>query len=254
MRLSALSAALLLGLVLLTIWGLKLARVTRSNVLFADHWSRPHGRPGGLLYVALGDSAAQGIGARRPERGYVGLLAQRLRDTTGREVEVVNLSRSGARMHDVIDSQTGALAALGRTPDVLTVAVGGNDMLAYDDATFRVNSDRLMAALPAGTYVADVPYFMHGHWERDAQHAAELLVASAVRHGHRPVFLHQALKAQGWQAMLNQFAADWFHPNDRGHRAWAEAFWSQIQADSAGGHTSGRHDVDPVDVHHRPPE
>ena len=27
---------------------------------------------------------------------------------------------------------------------------------------------------------------------------------------------------------LDQFAADWFHPNDRGHRVWAQAFWRAI--------------------------
>ena len=24
------------------------------------------------------------------------------------------------------------------------------------------------------------------------------------------------------------FAADWFHPNDRGHRVWADAFWEAM--------------------------
>jgi len=33
--------------------------------------------------------------------------------------------------------------------------------------------------------------------------------------------------------MLTQFAADWFHPNDRGHRVWADAFWEQLADDSA---------------------
>ena len=39
----------------------------------------------------------------------------------------------------------------------------------------------------------------------------------------------EALRAQGPGAGLTQFAADWFHPNDRGHRVWADAFWQQIQ-------------------------
>lgn len=28
--------------------------------------------------------------------------------------------------------------------------------------------------------------------------------------------------------MITDFAADWFHPNDRGHRLWADAFWEAI--------------------------
>ena len=31
--------------------------------------------------------------------------------------------------------------------------------------------------------------------------------------------------------MLTQFAADWFHPNDRSHRVWADAVWTEIAAD-----------------------
>lgn len=38
------------------------------------------------------------VGASGPAKGYVGLIAQRLRDTTGRPVDVVNLSGRGARI------------------------------------------------------------------------------------------------------------------------------------------------------------
>ena len=225
------SSALALLLVAASVWGIKLGRLALSAGSNADYWSQPRGETGGLLYVALGDSAAQGMGASEPAKGYVGLLAQRLRDSTGRPVQVVNLSRSGARIADVVETQLPALAALGREPDVLTVAIGGNDVRAYDRDTFAAEVDRLTASLPAGAYVADAPYFMHGRWERDAQQAADMLTARAVERGLRPVPLHEALRDQGPQAMLTQFAADWFHPNDRGHRVWADAFWAVIAAD-----------------------
>ena len=217
-----------LVVVVAVVWGLKVVQVARSVERDAEYWSHPRGELGGLLYVALGDSAAQGVGASAPDRGYVGLLAQRLRDRTGRPVEVVNLSRSGARIRDVLDTQLPALNALGRNPAVLTVGVGGNDMASYDRQVFAAAAERLMAALPAGAYVADVPYFMHGRAERDAQQAADLLRSSASRHRLRPVALHATLRAQGWRGMFTQFAADWFHPNDRGHRVWADAFWQEI--------------------------
>ena len=56
---------------------------------------------GDLLYVALGDSTAQGIGASRPVNGYVGILADRIRALSGRTVRTVNLSVSGARVADL---------------------------------------------------------------------------------------------------------------------------------------------------------
>ena len=224
----ALACAVGLLAVLASTWAAKLGRLALSVGEYADYWSEPRGETGGLLYVALGDSAAQGIGASRPERGYVGLLAQRLRESTGEPVQVLNLSRSGARIADVLDTQLPALLASGRRADVLSVAIGGNDVRAYDRATFAAATDSLTAALPAGAFVADAPYFMHGRWERDSQQAADLLTGSAVARGLRPVPLHEALRAQGPGAMLTQFAADWFHPNDVGHRVWADAFWEQI--------------------------
>lgn len=120
------------------------------------------------------------------------------------------MSSSGARIGDVLDTQLPALAALDRAPDVVTVAIGGNDIRAYDRTTFEAEADRLALPLPAGTYVADAPYFMHGRWQRDAAHAAGLLRAAAVEQGLRPVALQAALRAHGWWAMVTQFAGDWF--------------------------------------------
>lgn len=227
----ALATVLILMLAVVAVWGVKFAKVVRSVEANAAYWAQPRGEAGGLLYVALGDSAAQGIGASDPEHGYVSLLAEQLRNASGRPVQVINLSRSGARIGDVLDTQIDAVRAIGRKPDVMTVAIGGNDIRAFDRATFASQVQRLTAALPQGTYIADAPYFMHGRWERDSQQAAELLTASAIERGLRPVALHQELRKQGLKAMLTQFAADWFHPNDRGHRVWADAFWREIEAD-----------------------
>jgi len=41
---------------------------------------------------------------------------------------------------------------------------------------------------------------MHGHWEADAQQAADILTVNAETRGLRPVALHEALRAQGNRA------------------------------------------------------
>lgn len=179
------------------------------------------------MYVALGDSAAQSVGASRPERGYVGLLAERMRERTGRPVQVVNLSISGATVRDVLDTQLPRLRQL--RPDVVTVAVGGNDIRAYDPVRFSADVDELTAALPAGTLIADVPYFMHGRWEDDADQAAGIVTAKARGHQLQIVPLHDVQRARGASAMLTDFSADWFHPNTRGHRVWADALWHELR-------------------------
>ncbi|GAC1608784.1 MAG: hypothetical protein NVS3B26_07150 [Mycobacteriales bacterium] len=49
------------------------------------------------------------------------------------------------------------------------------------DTLGAAESDRLLAALPAGTYAADVPWFMVGGWEQHAVQAGTILRCSAQR-------------------------------------------------------------------------
>lgn len=195
----------------------------------AAYWEHPQGEPGGLVYVALGDSVAQGIGATRVADGYVGLLAARLRRATAGPVQVVNLSVSGARVIDVIEQQIDQVNALARY-DVVTLDIGGNDVRHFDRSRFVEQTSLLFEALPHGTIVADLPYFMHGHWERDAAEACRVVEEQAARR-HLPVVpIHATMAARGWRGMFRDYAPDFFHPNDRGHQLWADAFWPAVAA------------------------
>jgi acyl-CoA thioesterase-1 len=195
------------------------------------HWKEPRGEPGGLLYVALGDSAAQGLGASEWDKGYVGLIAQRLRDKTGKPVQVINLSKSGATVRDVLQDQVPRMAALSRLPDLVTVGAGGNDVRNFDRTRFTKDARELVALLPPTAYVADGPHFIHKWWTANADAAADVM-AQELRAQNRPVVpLHAEMRKQGRRALVTQFAADVFHPNDRGYRVWAQAFWSRIEPD-----------------------
>ena len=212
--------------VALTVWLVRLVQVQQGVETTRTYWSQPRGEAGGLVYVALGDSAAQGVGASSPEHGYVGRIAELLRQSTGRPVLVHNLSVSGATVADVAEGQLPQLAGL--DADLVTVAVGGNDVRGYEAAAFAADVDRLVAGLPAGTFVADVPYFMHGRWETDSAEAAGVIREAVEGADMVLVPLNDALRAEGVRAMLTQTAADAFHPNDRGHAVWARAFWTSI--------------------------
>lgn len=197
----------------------------RSVASYQHFWTGPQGQSGGLLYVALGDSAAQGVGASRPLLGYVGLVAQDLRRASGQRVQVVNLSVSGARVADV-RRQVAELRRRGLDPDLVTVDVGGNDVRAgYDATRFAREVEALAAVLPAGSVVLDVPWFMHGSWERHAREAARVVRDAAGRHGLAAAPLHEAQRSQGWGSMLTLFAPDLFHPDDEGYRLWARTAW-----------------------------
>lgn len=204
-------------------------RLADSIPVHSKWWRDERARHGEILYVAIGDSAAQGIGASLPSRGYVGIIAKRIRELTGRSVRVINLSQSGGRLREVLDSQLPALARL--HPEVLTVAIGANDIPGFEAGRFEREARMLLEALPKHAIVADLPSFYLGQAERDARVASEIVRRLTGELGLSAAPLYAATRRQTVaKAALRDVAADFFHPNDRGYRVWASAFLPTVEA------------------------
>jgi acyl-CoA thioesterase-1 len=191
-------------------------------------WRERKAEEGDLLYVAIGDSAAQGIGASRPAHSYVGFIAAALRERTDRTVRVANLAVSGATLRMAIDSQLPALANL--EPDILTVSIGANDIATFDPARFERELGKLLDALPGHAIVADLPTFYFLPSERKVRVANAILRRLAAERGLTVVTLHATTRRRGLWGVSTQFAGDLFHPNDRGYRVWASAFIPAVLA------------------------
>ena len=172
----------------------------------------------GPLWVALGDSMSQGIGARDISGGWVGQLHTRM-TAAGRDFRLVNLSRTGARVHDVLGDQLPQLREL--EPDLITVLVGANDMLRRNRRAAAVRDFReLIADLPAGrTVLATLP--------RRNKHALAInaLVDDAVAGGRVRV---ADMRGRTLASLRGTRAEDHFHPNERGYAGIADAFASAI--------------------------
>src|SRR6266567_1768826 len=78
----------------------------------------------GPLWVVLGDSTAQGLGALSPDGGYVGQVLAELRGHTGLPWRVLNLSVSGSLTRDVLAAQLPLMPA---NADLVTCGIGIND-------------------------------------------------------------------------------------------------------------------------------
>jgi lysophospholipase L1-like esterase len=192
-------------------------------------WWRDHAKSEGeLLYVALGDSAAQGIGASLPRNSYVGLIADHVRAVTGRTVRVVNLSVSGATVATAATEQLPRFRTF--TPDLVTVSIGANDIADFEPGAFEVGLSEVLDALPPDAIVADVPCFYLPHNERKVAVANRILREAAAERELTVVPLHDTMKRQGLKGVLTQFANDLFHPNDHGYRVWASAFLPAVTA------------------------
>jgi acyl-CoA thioesterase-1 len=206
-------------------------RLNDSIPVNSDWWRRQRERHGDLLYVAIGDSAAQGIGASKPSRSYVGQLASRLRDTTGRTVRVVNLAVSGATVGSALREQVPLLERL--EPDLLTVSIGANDIADWDPERFEREYRELLERLPDHAIVADLPSFYVLPGRRSVAVGNRIIERLAAERGMPTVELHARTARQGGWGMMTQFAGDLFHPNDRGYKVWADAFWPAVSRRAA---------------------
>lgn len=199
---------------------------------YADFWCEHNQRAlaaSGPLWVALGDSTAQGLGASTPLAGYVGQAHAELVRRTGRPWRVVNLSRSGAVASDVLSRQLRVLGELPATVDLVTCGIGSNDILSTSPRRLHATMGTLISRLPDSAVVLDLPL-------PDRFWAVGGICTPYVARVNRAI--HAAAEARGlpvaelsrhftppWQG---KFAADRFHPSDLGYRDQARAVLSAV--------------------------
>lgn len=207
--------------------------INRHVDSYRRHWEEAGGDHSDsvLHYVALGDSAAQGVGATHVGASYVAILGDRLAEATGRDVAITNLSVSGAVTGDVVARQLPLLDDLGFTPDLVTLDIGGNDVVFAADNTvdsFAESFEAIVAALPPGSFVGDVPWFLIPGLSRRSRAMTDRATELIRRYGHHQVPIYTTMRETGYLRFYTNTAEDWFHPNDKGYLAWADLFWEEI--------------------------
>lgn len=182
--------------------------------------------PGGPLWVVLGDSVAQGVGVADLADGYVERVRLLLERRDGVPWRVLNLSRSGAVVAELLSDQLPRLAALrasGWRPDLVTALVGGNDLRRTGLPVLLEQVRALVAAVPPGTAVATFP---QGLSRRRAEPANALLRQLAAQRG-LPVVDLQAATGPPYRGRY----ADGLHPNALGTTAWVAALSTALGLD-----------------------
>ena len=193
-------------------------RVQTQVAPYAAAWRRANiealGRPG-PLWVVLGDSLSQGIGAPAFDLGWVGQLHARLA-LAGRDYRIVNLSVSGAGTSDLIRGQLPALEGLPSRPDLVTVMVGSNDLIRRSRRSGLPQRFRtLLEAVPVGTVVSTLPN------PTPTANAVNAVVTAVA--GERGLLVAE-MRGGTTSSWRGKLAADHFHPNEFGHAALAGVF------------------------------
>jgi len=184
----------------------------------------------GPLWVALGDSTAQGLGAPGPDGGYVGQALSQLRRTTGQHWRVINLSVSGSLIRDALAEQIPQLT--GYRPDLVTCGIGANDILYSAPAKLFSDLRALLAAVPDNTVMLDLP-LMSGFWWI-VGHMSVPYITRINR------VIHDVAQERGLTvaAVSKSFTAPWggkfsvdnFHPSQDGYRDWTRALLAAAPA------------------------
>jgi lysophospholipase L1-like esterase len=183
----------------------------------------------GPLWVALGDSTAQGLGAPDPRGGYVGQALQQLRRRTGKHWRVLNLSVSGALIRDVLGEQ---IPRLPQEPDLVTCGVGANDILFSAPGKLFGDLRALLAAVPERTVMLDLP-LPTGFWWLVGRMSAPYItrinrvIYEVAEDRGLPVAEVSAQFTPPWSG---KFSVDSFHPSQDGYRDWTRALLATLPA------------------------
>ena len=197
-----------------------------------------HGAP--ILYVALGDSTVEGIGASDPNATYVSRLHARLRTVYPR-ASVANLGLGGATSADVISGQLERAVLL--RPHLVTLSIGPNDITArvpvpdyerHVDTIFR-RLTRETSAVVVANLLPDLAITPRFRGREVAPVVGgltvrfnEALTRAARSHGVELVDLYQPSRAE-IPRRPELVAADGYHPSDLGYARWAELLWAGVE-------------------------
>jgi acyl-CoA thioesterase-1 len=194
---------------------------------YSSFWVDKANDKGDITYLALGDSAAQGIGATSPTKGYVGIVANNIQQTSGKTVRTVNISKTGAKMDDYLKEQAPLIES--KKADVVTIEIGANDIAKYDAKTFRATFKKVLATLPDGSYVSNMPLFNSRPGSTENAKQASAIIKEELNAYPKLVFVDLQSETEQHQSIFG-FAPDLFHPNDISYKNWANAFLKEINS------------------------
>lgn len=189
---------------------------------FWDEWNAEAAAADGPLWVVLGDSSSQGIGARNPLEGWVPLVLERLRSKTSEPWRVINLAITGGQFDDITEFELPRVDQLreqGQEPQIMSLLAGANNLMAPNSwAKSFDHLDRILATLPAGRSVVarvGVSTPMNSVMARKYNQRIE----AAARDSDFKLFWPWA-----WPSR-DGMAADKWHPSPKGYGYMLELIW-----------------------------
>jgi len=192
---------------------------------FARYWDEQNATAlaeDGPLWVVIGDSTSQGIGANHPSESWVPLILDRLRDQNPKW-RVINLSITGGQYSDVTSGllpRYREIVASEGTPELATLFVGSNNLMAPVSWPSMIRHlKEILQELPPNAVIANV-----GTESATNSTQARRINRAIKRAPHQPV---HTFWPWSWPSRDGQ-AADRYHPNTVGYGYVADLVWPKI--------------------------
>lgn len=184
-----------------------------------------------FVYVAMGDSTAEGVGASTPSRSYTTIVYASLKERY-KQAKYHNIAKSGAVVDDVITTQLPRVLVL--KPSLITISIGANDIIRRTNP--RQFEEKLLLLLKTLQQETDATVVISTIPDLSVTPAVPLLLKRYSRYKahklNRSIHLiGKETKAvtvdmfEDSKAVLQIFpeaiASDGFHPSDFGYALWA---------------------------------
>jgi len=190
-------------------------------------------RPKKFVYVAIGDSTVEGVGASDPSRSCPALVFEKIKHEKKRAY-FYNLGKSGARIRDVVELQLAKAVEL--KPDLITISVGANDLrhrtkLRHFEKDFYELIKTLKEKTKAEIIISNIPdvsvapslSIMVKYLSRFvAKRFNRIINEHAKQFRCILIDLYTGSKIYGRKS-LGLISADGLHPSDKGYALWAKA-------------------------------
>jgi acyl-CoA thioesterase I len=194
-----------------------------------------------LRYLALGDSYTIGTGASSAAQSWPAIVAARLAEQTGGQVELTNPAINGFTTQDLIEDELPQVSRL--KPNLITILIGVNDLVRertpedYRTSLVRIYDEVRNEKAPEGrVFAVSIPNWSvvpaareYGDPEQ-IRHLTDAFNDVAREEATARVFgwiditaaSLSGLGSPGW------ISADGLHPGDRQYAAWAEVIWYSV--------------------------
>jgi lysophospholipase L1-like esterase len=195
-------------------------------------------------WACVGDSITQGEGATKPDKCYVGRLAD-LAKADGKSVTLINRGISGWSTQSFVDNAKKTVAKVPQDTAIITIMLGTND--AHEDGTpskiaekASANMEKLIALYQARAPHAQIvllapPAVYPDHLTQRLKNAhyddktpAKL---AAITDAYRTLAIRLKIRFVDLSTLPKaENSADGVHPNDAGHDEFAKALWKELNS------------------------